>query len=261
MNSPSNLYLEEKDDDDQIIADSQPHCWAQSYHHHDNINNRSSSKSSKREQQQGHRSNGQQSSSNAFICATPPAYESNMKIRHMDLFLDSLMETFLPCNSTESTLEGTIPVRSMAAVAPPQRAQPQQRRPQPPERRLPARSKRRNNKTTGKMFKLIRVRRGENIGLQLCEMAKGIYISNIAKEGTGLKRGMRVIAIDDCPCPSSVGKAVQLFSQSYQEEYVTLVTAEEHDFAAATSPTTPAATKRAVRGGGMLDDDGSMGYI
>jgi hypothetical protein len=85
------------------------------------------------------------------------------------------------------------------------------------------------------MFKLIKVKRGENIGLQLCEISKRIYISNVGKDGTGLKRGMRVIAINDRPCPDSVGQAIQLMAHrdKYDDGHVTLVTAEDHDFAAA----------------------------
>ena len=91
-------------------------------------------------------------------------------------------------------------------------------------------------KAVGKMFKRIRVKRGENIGMELFEHAKSVYISRVAKDGTGLKRGMRIIAINDHPCPDSVGEAIELLSLRSDDEngagagYVTFVTGEEYDF-------------------------------
>lgn len=92
-------------------------------------------------------------------------------------------------------------------------------------------------RATGKMFKRIRVKRGENIGLELFEHSKNVYISRVAKEGIGLKRGMRIIAINDHPCPDSVGEAIELLAKRTPNEngFVTFVTAEDHDFEAAAS--------------------------
>jgi len=90
-------------------------------------------------------------------------------------------------------------------------------------------------KATGKMFKRIRVKRGENIGMELFEHNKSVYISRVAKDGTGLKRGMRIIAINDHPCPDSVGEAIELLGMRvpHDDGYVTFVTGEEYDFESA----------------------------
>jgi hypothetical protein len=99
----------------------------------------------------------------------------------------------------------------------------------------------RARKRLGKRFKQIRLRRGENIGLELCGIARNIYISNIGQNSsTGLKIGMRIIAISGKPCPDTVKEAIQYMSQgSYDNDgYVTLVTGEDHDYAAAVDDST-----------------------
>lgn len=222
MMSTSNLYLEEKeeadayDDYDQIYADDQQHHESRWKTHRGNP-----------------KPPRESPFDNAFLCSGPSFKEGDMELKNVDVFLDGLMESFLPCNSTETTLDMTNPLSSSSSPAPlgiaasastPPKRQRKQNRPA-------------KGKTTGKMFKLIKVKRGENIGLELCEMSKGIYITKVAKEGTGLKRGMRIIAINDVPCPSSVSRAIQLLMNhrgTYDDGYVTFVTGEEHDFAAPT---------------------------
>ena len=104
-------------------------------------------------------------------------------------------------------------------------------------------------KAVGKMFKRIRVKRGENIGLELFQYNKSIYINQVAKEGTGLKRGMRIIAINDHPCPDSVAEAIDLLAYDNDTGYVTFVTGEEYDFENAPS---------VIGGGGDEEDAASL---
>ncbi|KAL3926669.1 MAG: hypothetical protein SGBAC_013381 [Bacillariaceae sp.] len=119
------------------------------------------------------------------------------------------------------------------------------------------------------MFKRIRVKRGGNIGLELFEHAKSVYISKVANDGIGLKRGMRIIAINDHPCPDSVREAITLLSlRTYNDDddddgYVTFVTGEEWDFA--NSPSVVGAddcttASTTTSGGGDNNDNDNHDY-
>ena len=89
----------------------------------------------------------------------------------------------------------------------------------------------------GRVFKVIRIKRNQ-ARLQLSQIKRGIYISNMIEDKnspSGLKIGMRIIAINNNPCPLTVELAAEMMqvkeeSKSLEDnEYLTLVVSDRNE--------------------------------